>query len=260
MPDILSAAGSAIGSAVGNALGLTKSGEVVKLLIESYSDKDRSQGKKTFEAFINPDEYSLNYNVVVDNTYIPGRSTNDQGNFLQIQPLEVTLKFFMDGTNIIPDKATGKKLDVPQKIGQFHDTIGYDGKVHRPRYLRLIWGKAAWLRANQLSFDCYLKSASFQYKLFDKEGTPIRVIITATFTEVLSATAAKATDGKSSPDLTHVRIVKEGDTLPAMSLDIYGDIRYYLEVARVNKITNFRNLQPGQRIVFPAFNKNTSKK
>jgi len=246
--------------AIGDTLGLTKGGEVTKLLIESYSDVGRGKDKKTFEAFINPDEYSLNYNVVVDNTFKPGRSTNDQGNFLQIQPLEVTLKFFLDGTNIIPDKATGKKLDVPQKIGQFHDAIGYDGNVHRPRYLRLIWGRAAWLRANQLSFDCYLKSASFQYKLFDKNGTPLRVIINATFTEVLSAPAAQATDGKKSPDLTHVRIVKEGDTLPAMSFDIYGDKKYYLEIARINKLTNFRNLQPGQKILFPPFDKNTSKK
>jgi len=245
---------------VGSALGLTKNGEVAKLLVESYSDKDRNRDKKTFDSFINPDEYSLNYNVVVDNANTPGKGTNDQGKFLQIQPLEVTLKFFLDGTNIVPDRATGKQLNVPDKISQFHDAVGYDGTVHRPRYLRLIWGKAAWLRANQLSFDCYLKSASFQYKLFDKEGTPLRVIITATFTEVLSAPAAQATDGNGSPDLTHVRIVKEGDTLPAMAFDIYGDIKYYMEVARVNGLTNFRNLLPGQTIVFPPFDKNTRKK
>ena len=241
--------------AVGDALGLSKGGEITKLLIESYEDVDRKKGRKTFEAFINPDEYSLNYNVVVDQTSVPGNNTNDKDSFLQIQPLEVTLKFYLDGTNVIPDKKTGKKLNLPQKIAEFHEAIGYDGKVHKPRYLRLIWGEAAWLRANQKSFDCVLKSAAFQYKLFDSSGTPLRVIINATFIEVLSAPVSEAEDGKNSPDLTHVRIVKEGDTLPSMTYAIYGDFKYYLEVARVNELKNFRNLQPGQKLFFPPFDK-----
>jgi LysM repeat protein len=247
MPDLI--------GAVSGALGLSKGGEVTKLIIESYSDVARNKDKQTFEAFINPDEYTLNYNVVVDNTYVPGKNVNDEGAFLHIQPLEVSLKFFLDGTNIIPDKATGKKLDVPAKIGQFHKVVGYDGNVHRPRYLRLIWGKAAWLRSDQPSFDCYLKSSSLQYKLFDSTGSPIRVIITATFTEVLSKPIAQAENAKKSPDLTHVRIVKEGDTLPSLTYEIYGDLKYYLKVAQANKLTDFRNLQPGQKIFFPPLDK-----
>ena len=97
--------------AVGDALGLSKGGEITKLLIESYEDVDRKKGRTTFEAFINPDEYSLNYNVVVDQTSVPGNNTNDRDSFLQIQPLEVTLKFYLDGTNVIPDKKTGMKLN-----------------------------------------------------------------------------------------------------------------------------------------------------
>ncbi|NEU10444.1 LysM peptidoglycan-binding domain-containing protein [Flavihumibacter sp. R14] len=241
--------------AVSGALGLTDSGEVVKLLIESYSDKERTQDLKSFVAFINPDEYTLNYNVIVDKTYVPGKNSNDLSAFLQIQPLEVSLKFFLDGTNVVVDKATGGKLDVPLKIGQFHEVIGYDGKVHKPRYLKLIWGKAAWLRTNQYSFDCLLKSASFQYKLFDKQGSPLRVLINASFIEVLSPPIAQAEDKKKSPDLTHVRIVQEGDTLPSMAYKIYGDFKYYLEVAKANNMKNFRNLQPGQKLFFPPFDR-----
>lgn len=242
--------------AASDILGLSKGGELTKLLIESYKDIDRKKDLKTFEAFINPDEYSLNYNVIVDNTVVPGKNSNDQDSFLQIKPLEVTLKFYLDGTNVIPDKKTGKKLNIPQKISDFHTAVGYDGKVHKPRYLRLIWGEAAWMRSNQKSFDCLLKSATFQYKLFDSSGTPLRVIINATFVEVLSVAIAEAEDDKSSPDLTHVRVVKEGDTLPSMTYDIYGDFKYYLEVARANNLKDFRNLQPGQKLIFPPFDQN----
>jgi nucleoid-associated protein YgaU len=65
--------------------------------------------------------------------------------------------------------------------------------------------------------------------------------------------AAKA--NVQSPDLTHVRVVEEGDTLPLMAKRIYGDSKYYLEVARVNRITSFRKLKTGQRIFFPPIQK-----
>ncbi|HPF52255.1 MAG TPA: hypothetical protein PK335_11805, partial [Draconibacterium sp.] len=64
-----------------------------------------------------------------------------------------------------------------------------------------------------------------------------------------------ALENNSSPDLTHVRMVNEGDTLPLMTYRIYGDSKYYLEVARVNKLTNFRKLKVGQKIFFPPIEK-----
>jgi nucleoid-associated protein YgaU len=67
-----------------------------------------------------------------------------------------------------------------------------------------------------------------------------------------------AKENRSSPDLTHYRIVKAGDNLPLMTQRIYGDPKYYLEVARVNKLVNFRNLKPGQAIYFPPIEKQGS--
>ena len=40
-----------------------------------------------------------------------------------------------------------------------------------------------------------------------------------------------------------------------MSKKIYGDSKYYLEVARVNQLTNFRKLTPGQELLFPPLEK-----
>ena len=95
--------------------------------------------------------------------------------------------------------------------------------------------------------------------MFRPDGSPLRAIINATFTEVLSQPAAQGEDKKSSPDLTHIRVVKEGDTLPSMANDIYGDFSYYLEVAKANNLQDFRNLMPGQKLYFPPFDKNVKK-
>ena len=49
--------------------------------------------------------------------------------------------------------------------------------------------------------------------------------------------------------------VKAGDELPLITYDIYGDPHYYLEVARANKLTDFRNLRAGTTLHFPPVDK-----
>ena len=89
------------------------------------------------------------------------------------------------------------------------------------------------------------------YKLFKPDGTPIRALVKAKFKGFVEDVLRVAKENNSSPDLTHVRMVKEGDTLPLMTFRIYGDSKYYLEVAKANKIQNFRKLKVGQEIFFP---------
>lgn len=246
-----------IAGEIAGALGLNGNGEVDRLEIHSWGEIARS-GKASdddiFKAFINPDEFTVNYNVLVESTTPPGQ-TGTPATHIGIQPLEITLKFYLDGTGAI-----GKPCNVADEVKKFYRIAGFDGNTHRIRYLRLIWGNLTLLRSTQYAFDCILKSASLQYKLFDTHGTPKRVIINATFTEALSNEIRTTEDKTSSPDLTHVRTVKEGDTLAGMAYAIYGDPGYYLKVAEVNKITNFRDLEPGMKIYFPPLDRTVNKK
>ena len=70
------------------------------------------------------------------------------------------------------------------------------------------------------------------------------------FVEDKSAEKIFREAGKESPDVTHVRLVKSGDTLPLLCLEIYGSSAYYLRVAADNGLDDFRNLVPGQRLYF----------
>jgi hypothetical protein len=45
--------------------------------------------------------------------------------------------------------------------------------------------------------------------------------------------------------------VVAGDTLPLLCFQIYQESKYYVEVARVNGLDDFRNLEPGRQILFP---------
>ena len=105
---------------------------------------------------------------------------------------------------------------------------GYNGNIHRPNYLKVVWGTLQVKR-------CVLKSASIAYKLFKSDGVPLRAIITATFTDSSDDQTRVALAQDESADLTHVRLIKAGDTLPALCYQIYGDPLRYLQVAEANR-------------------------
>jgi nucleoid-associated protein YgaU len=92
-------------------------------------------------------------------------------------------------------------------------------------------------------------------KLFHSSGAPLRANVNATFKQSVSRTQQAAQARLTSPDLTHFKIVNEGETLPLIAKKIYGDSKYYLEIARVNNINNFRKLKAGQQLVLPPIDK-----
>ena len=50
---------------------------------------------------------------------------------------------------------------------------------------------------------------------------------------------------------SHRVLVKEGDTLPLLCHEIYGDAWYGPQVARFNHLADFRRLVPGTQLHFP---------
>jgi nucleoid-associated protein YgaU len=87
--------------------------------------------------------------------------------------------------------------------------------------------------------------------MFDMFGLPIRAKISATFTERTPQALGGILSMLSSPDLTHTVQVKQWDLLPLLTYRIYKDQSYYLQVAKVNKLKNFRKLTAGSSLIFP---------
>lgn len=222
---------------------MVERGEVERLRIEAYSEADYSGSPTgTFTAFVNPAEVTFAYEMEYASAQGQG-TTNSRMDFLRVKPGELALTLFLDGTG-----ANGRPLDVTEKVEEFKNTTGFHGKVHRTQYLKVLWGKLPVRR-------CVLKSASIAYKLFTPDGAPLRAVITANFTENSDDKTREAKAQNSSSDLTHARLIKAGDTLPALCFEIYGDPRFYLAVARANGLDNFRRLVPGTRVLFPPLEK-----
>ncbi len=218
-------------------------GTLEKLLIKAYETPDYSgQPVGEFVAYVNPNEITLSYEMEYDSAQGSG-TNNSRMEFKKMKPGDMSLTFFIDGTG-----ASGELIDVMQKVEQFQTVTGYNGNIHRTSYLKVAWGTLQVKR-------CVLKSASIAYKLFKPSGIPLRAVITAGFTDNSDDKTRQAMAQDQSPDLTHVRMVKAGDNLPAMCGQIYGDPSYYLEVARANRIDDFRSLIPGTRVFFPPLEK-----
>lgn len=214
-------------------------GTLEKLTIDAYDKPDYSGDKvDSFAAYVNPAEIALSYEYEYDAAQGAG-TTGSRMEFKKAKPGDLTLTFFLDGTG-----ANKRPADVQQMVQKFQDVTGYDGKIHRPRYLIVMWGKLQVKR-------CVLKSATITYKLFEPSGIPLRATIAAAFADNADDTTRVALAQDQSADLTHVRLVKAGDTLPALCHDIYGDPRRYLAVAAANGLDQFRELKPGTRIFFP---------
>lgn len=214
-------------------------GAFERLVIRAHEQPDYSDDAVAeFEAYVNPNELTVAWEVEYDSAQGSG-STNSRQNFKRMKPGDLSLTLFLDGTG-----ANGRPLDVQAKVDEFQRVTGYNGNIHRPNYLEVAWGTLPVKRV-------VLKGASVAYKMFGADGVPLRAVITATFSDNSDDQTRVARQQDHSPDLTHVRVVRAGDELPALCAAIYGDPRLYLAVARANGIDDFRRLVPGTRLFFP---------
>lgn len=216
-----------------------------KFTIEGFDTGDRTGLAPKFEAQFNPTQIRWNYGI----SWSRGRTVNSSGQeqtyeFSQAPELNVTLT--VDGTDVDSIGVLAfTSSSVEDRVKQFRK-VAYDyrGNQHEPPYLRVSWG-------SQETFDCRLYSFSVTYTLFDRDGTPLRAEISARFVGDILAEKLMKLQQKSSPDLTHARVVRHGDTLPLLTKDVYGSSERYLEVAHYNGLDDFRKLAPGQELIFP---------
>jgi hypothetical protein len=217
-----------------------------KLTIYAYSDKRLEKKTGEFVLPINPEKYEQNFKIDYDAQPAQG-GQGVEGRFKSSAPEELQLEFVLDGTGTAYGYAQQGKT-VQKQMEELQKTV-YDmeGKIHQPRYLKLVW--------KDFTFNCILSQMKVAFTLFDAEGAPLRAKLACTFLNYKETERRVREEGKSSPDLTHLRIVEEQQNLPLLTHAIYGSPHHYLEVARANDLTNLRSIKPGARLVFPPLQK-----
>lgn len=214
-----------------------------KLKIYPYRDLSAAPAGSPFEVSINPEKLTFARTV----KFNEGDTPTTKRTVTQFQGFDTdTMNFelVIDGTGIASETNS-----VDEELQKLQDTLyEYDGEIHKPHYLKITWGQ-------NNKFVCHLKTMNIQYTLFKSNGDPLRAKVALSFLEYTDVREAEAIYNSSSPDMTHVRTVTEGDHLPQMCQEIYGDMKYYIPVARMNGLTNFRNLPVGTQLIFPPLKK-----
>lgn len=231
--------------------------KLAKLTIDAFEDIARKKpvkgvkGKSSLEVMYNPETLSTRHESEISRKQgIKIQGANPKWTHTRSKDLSVKLVF--DGTHVSEFGVMRlRATTVGERVKQFL-TLCYDvqSDSHEAAYLRLSWNKDMF---GPDGFECRLASVDIEYTLFDRDGSPLRAELSARFVEALDPAKQNAQLRLSSPDLTHHRVVREGDTLPLLCREIYGSSAHYIRVAQVNGLDDFRDLRPGQALIFPPF-------
>jgi nucleoid-associated protein YgaU len=217
------------------------SGSPAKLQIKAFLDVNFSKpwkgGDNPISVGINPASYSQSMSIM----YTPDKAAGEKAQepiFNKPGETNLKLELILDGTGAVPG-ASVKSVD--EQIFDLRKLMmQIDGPS--PHYLKLLWGTLMFKgRAQSLEINC---------TLFNPDGTPLRAKVGANFIGINTNKTGQKSSA-TAPAPSNVKVMA-GDTLPAMCDRLYGDSKYYLLVAQVNDLTTFRNLKPGQTLVFPT--------
>lgn len=230
-------------------MGLTNLFKLEKLKITAYPDRRRSgRSLGDFTVMFNPTSFSVKHEHVFQ-CHQGSNTSTKRALYSYSRPQEINLDLVIDGTGVGDFGITtlvglGTK-SVKEQVQDFLELCFYmDEELHEPKFLTLEWDALD-------NFAGRLKSVDITYNLLDRNGEPLRAELATVFVADLALEKRVRKEGKASPDVTHTRIVRGGDTLPLLTKEVYGSSSHYLKVAEANGLDDFRNLRPGQRLLFP---------
>ena len=228
----------------GFSTGLKKKLTLSPCTIDSAGNINVDSSKDDFEVMLNPSQYSHKHAICYNQKKTLGQLASES-KFSAIEAETVSFDLVIDGTGVVdlPVSANASS-DVKTQIDELKSVVyTYVGDIHQPNHVRILWGS--------LIFFGRLKSMSVEYTMFKPSGEPLRAKVNLSFDGFMSKEEEALRANRSSPDLSHIIEVKAGDTLPLLCYRVYKDCSYYLQVARVNNITNFREIKTGDKLHFP---------
>ncbi len=196
--------------------------------------------RPVFEAMINPPGYGHEFGIRYTEDETPGLP-NQERKYIASKTEKLNLKeLLLDGTGAVP----GRVIPVKTQVATLSNTVyKYVGTKHEAPVVQVVWGG--------LIFYGRVESLKFDYTMFKPNGDPLRAKVSMALVQYSTPPEITKKAKASSPDLTHLVTVCAGDTLPLLCERIYRNSAYYLEVARINGLTAFRQLEPGTSLRFP---------
>jgi len=205
---------------------------------EYFGELSAIDKRKPFTVMLNPDSLSFSSSIDYSDYWFINYSVYKS----QSAPTISIPTIFFDTTGVVPKEEWPQGCStIKQMVTKLKNVVyDTDDESHQPPVVKITWG--------DYTYTVRVTKFDVKYTLFNVTGEPVRAEVTIGAKYFYHDW--KNTE-KKSPDLTHLVEVKAGDTLPLMCNRVYNDSSYYLQIARINGLTNFRNLKPGTMLEFP---------
>jgi hypothetical protein len=218
------------------------SGSIELMKITGFTDQNYKSAfpGDPYTLMMNPDSINWQRKIDYNDQQVPDSSTASQK--YKSTPCEkITFSFVIDCTGVVdPDRT-----NLATEINNLENIIfTYNGKIHRPNFVVLQWGKS-------LTFKGVLKSFDTNYTLFRPDGSPVRAKISLSFEQFISTTNVAKLENQQSPDISHYVNIKQGEHLPQLCQQIWGNPFKYIDVAKFNNLNKFRHIPRETSLIFP---------
>jgi hypothetical protein len=194
-------------------------------------------GSDTIECAFNPQDYTVSKANVW--TYKPNQGQDlPKPEFGGGMPMMYKLSLLLDSSLDGPDKSI--KDDANKLMAAMH------GNHSAPKFIEFSWGSVKLPKAAPMSI-------SIRYARFRPNGEPIRAFVDL---ELAQAEPSSPTGQAQNPTTRAVtglraRTVQDGDSLPSIAYEAYGDPTRWRVIAEANGVDNPLALQRGGQLTIP---------
>jgi nucleoid-associated protein YgaU len=191
-------------------------------------------GKKVVCQF-NPNDFSISKSVKWVYQTADGKNVgNPEFGGGEAQDLTVNLIFDSTDTGSDVRQKYAELLKMAQIDETHTNTVTRKGE---PPQCKFQWGSF-------LSFTGVIKTISQNFTLFKADGTPLRVKMQVIFSETPVPRPGQNPTTRTEP--RKIWVVREGETLPWIAYQEYGEAGHWRHIAETNGLDNPMELRPGQ--------------
>ena len=202
----------------------------------------------TVECAFNPQSYTVSKTNIWNFKPTTGTDLPD-GEFGGGLPRRTNLNLLLDVSLLAPDQSV---KDTCNKLLKMMETDGGGGGGgSAPPFVTFRWGSVDLPKAVPVSI-------TIQYVLFHPNGEPIRATVDLELAQAEKASTASSGTGNQPQNPTtrarhglKVHRVRDGDSLPSIAYDNYGDPTRWRPIAEVNGIDDPLRLRSGTELTIP---------
>jgi hypothetical protein len=194
-------------------------------------------GSDTIKCGFNPQDYTISKTNLW--TYKPNQGEDTpKPEFGGGMPMTYKLSLLLDASLLGPDKSI--KDDANKLMAAMY------GNHSAPQFIEFSWGSVTLPKAAPVSI-------TIRYALFRPNGEPVRAFVDLELAQAEDTSPPGKAQNPTTRAITGLRAhtVRDGDSLPSIAYNAYGDATRWRAIAEANGIDNPLRLRRGSELTIP---------